>query len=189
MQVSSCLPIHLLSGKEGPSCRIWGAFLFPNGVFLMHISFVLCVFPFVNMVMDSIVPSRLWWHVFLSQVVKLYERCVIACANYTEYWIRYVLCMEATGNMDLANNALARATQVFVKVWSFWDLFFHFVLSVVSSSIECHGKLLVITTRSWFCFYVSCTNLNVEPCYLSNTLIKTSLHGCMLAVLFALSLT
>ncbi|KAJ6956639.1 pre-mRNA-processing factor 39-like isoform X3 [Populus alba x Populus x berolinensis] len=48
-------------------------------------------------------------------VVKLYERCVIACANYTEYWIRYVLCMEATGNMDLANNALARATQVFVK--------------------------------------------------------------------------
>ncbi|KAJ6401612.1 hypothetical protein OIU84_016919 [Salix udensis] len=38
-----------------------------------------------------------------------------ACANYTEYWIRYVLCMEAYGNMDLANNALARATQVFVK--------------------------------------------------------------------------
>ncbi|XP_061961590.1 pre-mRNA-processing factor 39-1-like isoform X2 [Populus nigra] len=48
-------------------------------------------------------------------VVKLYERCIIACANYTEYWIRYVLCMEAYGNMDLANNALARATQVFVK--------------------------------------------------------------------------
>ncbi|KAJ6339066.1 hypothetical protein OIU76_008516 [Salix suchowensis] len=64
------------------------------------------------------------WHNYLddieregdfNKVVKLYERCVIACANYTEYWIRYVLCMEATGNMDLANNALARATQVFVK--------------------------------------------------------------------------
>ncbi|KAF7804603.1 Pre-mRNA-processing factor 39 [Senna tora] len=51
----------------------------------------------------------------LSKVVKLYERCVIACANYPEYWIRYVLCMEASGSMDLANNVLARATQVFVK--------------------------------------------------------------------------
>lgn len=52
----------------------------------------------------------------MNQVVKLYERCLIACANYPEYWIRYVLSMEASGNLDLANNALARATQVFVKV-------------------------------------------------------------------------
>ncbi|TQE14014.1 hypothetical protein C1H46_000308 [Malus baccata] len=44
-------------------------------------------------------------------VVKLYERCLIACANYPEYWIRYALCMEASGSMDIANNALARATQ------------------------------------------------------------------------------
>lgn len=55
----------------------------------------------------------------MNQIVKLYERCVIACANYPEYWIRYVLCMEASENMDLANNVLARATQVFVKVISF----------------------------------------------------------------------
>nr|POE76442.1 pre-mrna-processing factor 39 [Quercus suber] len=48
-------------------------------------------------------------------VVKLYERCLIACANYPEYWIRYILCMEASGSLDLSNNALARATQVFVK--------------------------------------------------------------------------
>lgn len=54
--------------------------------------------------------------VMVEQVVKLYERCLIACANYSEYWIRYVLCMEASGSLDLANNALARATQVFVKV-------------------------------------------------------------------------
>lgn len=53
-----------------------------------------------------------------SQVVKLYERCLIACANYPEYWIRYVSCMETSGSMDLADNALARATQVFVKVKS-----------------------------------------------------------------------
>ncbi|KAG8640258.1 hypothetical protein MANES_13G040100v8 [Manihot esculenta] len=51
----------------------------------------------------------------LNKVVKLYERCLIACANYPEYWMRYVLCMENCGSMDLANNALARATQVFVK--------------------------------------------------------------------------
>ncbi|CAK9162169.1 unnamed protein product [Ilex paraguariensis] len=51
----------------------------------------------------------------MHQVVKLYERCLIACANYPEYWIRYILCMEATGSMDLADNALTRATQVFVK--------------------------------------------------------------------------
>ncbi|XP_004493823.1 pre-mRNA-processing factor 39-1 isoform X1 [Cicer arietinum] len=51
----------------------------------------------------------------LSKIVKLYERCVIACANYPEYWIRYVLCMEASESMDLANNVLARASQVFVK--------------------------------------------------------------------------
>ncbi|KAL6968143.1 hypothetical protein U1Q18_033946 [Sarracenia purpurea var. burkii] len=64
------------------------------------------------------------WHNYLdfiegeddfNKVVKLYERCLIACANYPEYWIRYVLFMEASGSMDLANNALARATQVFVK--------------------------------------------------------------------------
>jgi hypothetical protein len=55
---------------------------------------------------------------FVDQIVKLYERCVIACANYPEYWIRYVLCMEARESMDLANNVLARASQVFVKVIS-----------------------------------------------------------------------
>ncbi|KAJ9543270.1 hypothetical protein OSB04_022977 [Centaurea solstitialis] len=64
------------------------------------------------------------WHNYLdfieggddfNKVVKLYERCLIACANYPEYWIRYILSMEASGSMDLAENALARATQVFVK--------------------------------------------------------------------------
>ncbi|KAG1361886.1 pre-mRNA-processing factor 39 [Cocos nucifera] len=64
------------------------------------------------------------WHTYLdfiergddfNKVVKLYERCLIACANYPEFWIRYVLCMEASGSMELANNALARATRVFVK--------------------------------------------------------------------------
>ncbi|GMH30903.1 hypothetical protein Nepgr_032746 [Nepenthes gracilis] len=64
------------------------------------------------------------WHNYLDfieregnfdKVVKLYERCLVACANYPEYWIRYILCMEASASMDLADNALARATKVFVK--------------------------------------------------------------------------
>ncbi|XP_010457436.1 PREDICTED: pre-mRNA-processing factor 39 isoform X1 [Camelina sativa] len=64
------------------------------------------------------------WHNYLNfiekdgdfnKVVKLYERCVVACANYPEYWIRYVLNMKENGSTDLADNALARATQVFVK--------------------------------------------------------------------------
>ncbi|XP_073063574.1 pre-mRNA-processing factor 39-1-like isoform X6 [Primulina eburnea] len=64
------------------------------------------------------------WHNYLdfveggddfNKIVKLYERCLIACANYPGYWIRYVLCMEAIGSMELSDNALARATQVFVK--------------------------------------------------------------------------
>ncbi|KAF9669774.1 hypothetical protein SADUNF_Sadunf14G0142500 [Salix dunnii] len=111
--VSSCLPNHLLSGKEGPFFRVCGAFLLPNGVFLMHISFIRFVFPFVNMVMDSI------------------------------YWIRYVLCMVMStyGNMDLANNALARATQVFVRYGVFEACFtaLYYLLILV---IACHGKLL-----------------------------------------------
>ncbi|CAF2262178.1 unnamed protein product [Brassica napus] len=64
------------------------------------------------------------WHNYLdfiesdgdfNKVVKLYERCLVACANYPEYWIRYVLSMGSSGSMDLADNALTRATQVFVK--------------------------------------------------------------------------
>ncbi|GER29661.1 pre-mRNA-processing factor [Striga asiatica] len=59
-------------------------------------------------------PSSEYPCAFLS-VVKLYERCLIACARYPEYWIRYILCMEDRGSTELAENALARATQVFVK--------------------------------------------------------------------------
>lgn len=64
------------------------------------------------------------WHRYLDfiekvndfdRTVKLYERCLIACANYPEYWIRYVQCMETAGSMEVANDALARATQIFVK--------------------------------------------------------------------------
>ncbi|XP_010522533.1 PREDICTED: LOW QUALITY PROTEIN: pre-mRNA-processing factor 39-like [Tarenaya hassleriana] len=64
------------------------------------------------------------WHNYLdfienegdfNKVVKLYERCLIACANYPEFWMWYASCAEENGRMDLAENALARATQIFVK--------------------------------------------------------------------------
>eukprot|EP01018_Ginkgo_biloba_P033669 Gb_33527 [translate_table: standard] len=64
------------------------------------------------------------WHRYLDfiekegdfdLVVKVYERCLIACANYPEYWIRYAQCAETHGNMELASDAVARATHVFVK--------------------------------------------------------------------------
>lgn len=80
----------------------------------MHISFCFISSLATVMAIGCVVISLLFF--LMNQVVKLYERCLIACANYPEYWIRYVLSMEASGSLDLANNALDRATQVFVKV-------------------------------------------------------------------------
>nr|DAD37614.1 TPA_asm: hypothetical protein HUJ06_008255 [Nelumbo nucifera] len=64
------------------------------------------------------------WHHYLDFVemqgdfdwtVKLYERCLIPCANYPEFWMRYVELMETKGGREMANFALVRATQVFLK--------------------------------------------------------------------------
>ncbi|KAJ7968852.1 putative Pre-mRNA-processing factor 39 [Quillaja saponaria] len=64
------------------------------------------------------------WHDYLNFIeiqgdfdwaVKLYERCLIPCANYPEYWMRYVDFMEAKGGRELANYALDRATEIFLK--------------------------------------------------------------------------
>ena len=41
---------------------------------------------------------------------------MIACANYSEFWIRYVEFVEAKGGRELANHALTRAVTVFLKV-------------------------------------------------------------------------
>lgn len=117
MQVSCYFLTIYLSGKEGPSFRVWGASLFHQ----RSTSYAFLLGPFftyISALAHAILHCTfLTYDIHMTQVVKLYERCLIACANYPEYWIRYVLCMEASGSMDLANNALARATQVFVKVW------------------------------------------------------------------------
>ncbi|XP_076960367.1 pre-mRNA-processing factor 39-2-like [Bidens hawaiensis] len=64
------------------------------------------------------------WHNYLDFIekqedfvwaVKVYERCLIPCANYPEFWMRYVEFMESNGGRELANFALERATQVFLK--------------------------------------------------------------------------
>lgn len=57
------------------------------------------------------------------QTVKLYERCLIACANYADYWIRFVQRMDTEGKVELALNGLQRATGIFVKVWDFVSAF------------------------------------------------------------------
>ncbi|KAK9056019.1 hypothetical protein SSX86_027106 [Deinandra increscens subsp. villosa] len=64
------------------------------------------------------------WHNYLDFIekqedfdwaVKTYERCLIPCANYAEFWMRYVEFMESKGGRELANFALERTTQVFLK--------------------------------------------------------------------------
>ncbi|KAG5622213.1 hypothetical protein H5410_007431 [Solanum commersonii] len=64
------------------------------------------------------------WHDYLDFIekqddfdwaLKLYERCLISCANYPEFWIRYVDFMETKGGRELAMFALERATKVFSK--------------------------------------------------------------------------
>ncbi|XP_057950326.1 pre-mRNA-processing factor 39-2 [Malania oleifera] len=64
------------------------------------------------------------WHHYLDFIemqgdfdwtVKLYERCLIPCANYPEFWMRYAEFMESKGGREIANFALERATQVFLR--------------------------------------------------------------------------
>ncbi|ONI10882.1 hypothetical protein PRUPE_4G074100 [Prunus persica] len=72
------------------------------------------------------------WHHYLDFVeiqgdfdwaVKFYERCLIPCANYPEFWMRYVEFMEINGGREIANYALDRATQIFMKRLSVIHLF------------------------------------------------------------------
>ncbi|KAF4385970.1 hypothetical protein G4B88_031105 [Cannabis sativa] len=64
------------------------------------------------------------WHRYLDFVgmqgdfdwaVKLYEKCLIPCANYPEFWMRYAEFMERKGGREIATYALNRATQIFLK--------------------------------------------------------------------------
>ncbi|KAK6932259.1 hypothetical protein RJ641_001883 [Dillenia turbinata] len=71
------------------------------------------------------VPQLENWHKYLDFVemqgdfdwaVKLYERCLIPCANYLEFWMRYVEFTESKGGREIAKFALNRATHIFKSV-------------------------------------------------------------------------
>ncbi|XP_020094599.1 pre-mRNA-processing factor 39-like [Ananas comosus] len=64
------------------------------------------------------------WHQYLDfsemqgdfdWTVKLYERCLIPCASYPEFWIRYVEFVDARGGREIANYTLGRALSFFLK--------------------------------------------------------------------------
>ncbi|XP_050231299.1 pre-mRNA-processing factor 39-2 isoform X2 [Mercurialis annua] len=72
------------------------------------------------------------WHHYLDfaelngdfdWAVQLYERCLIPCANYPEFWMRYVDFMDSKGGREIANYSLDRATQIFLKRVSVIHLF------------------------------------------------------------------
>ncbi|KAF2282812.1 hypothetical protein GH714_043103 [Hevea brasiliensis] len=72
------------------------------------------------------------WHHYLDfaelhgdfdWAVKLYERCLIPCANYPEFWIRYTEFVESKGGREIAHYAVDRATQIFLKRVSVIHLF------------------------------------------------------------------
>jgi len=50
-----------------------------------------------------------------DRVVKLYERCLIACALYIEFWQRYAFYLESKNRFSDARKALNRAATIFLK--------------------------------------------------------------------------
>lgn len=64
------------------------------------------------------------WHNYLDfeeqsgdadRCEALYERCLIACANYEEFWLRYATWLERERGFDAANAVFTRAVSVFLK--------------------------------------------------------------------------
>mmetsp|Transcript_23885 Transcript_23885/g.33406 ORF Transcript_23885/g.33406 Transcript_23885/m.33406 type:complete len:634 (+) Transcript_23885:163-2064(+) len=55
---------------------------------------------------------------FRPSTVKIYERCLIACASYPEFWIRFATFVEGQGletSVADARNIYDRATSIFTK--------------------------------------------------------------------------
>ncbi|KAJ3119427.1 hypothetical protein HK100_000326 [Physocladia obscura] len=50
----------------------------------------------------------------ISSLYVLYERCMVACALYEEFWLRYARCLIARGDYDGAKNAYYRAATQFL---------------------------------------------------------------------------
>jgi pre-mRNA-processing factor 39 len=50
----------------------------------------------------------------IVRIYALYERCLVPCALYEEFWQRYTMYLQSQGDYERAFNAYARATSVFV---------------------------------------------------------------------------
>lgn len=50
-----------------------------------------------------------------SIIIRLYERCLVPCAQYFEFWQRYTYYLEKTNQIDQARNAYQRVTSIFLK--------------------------------------------------------------------------
>lgn len=64
------------------------------------------------------------WHRYLdyeeaagddARCEVLYERCLIACANYEEFWLRYANWTAKTKGVEAANQVFTRAVTIFLK--------------------------------------------------------------------------
>ncbi|KAH0869255.1 hypothetical protein HID58_076277 [Brassica napus] len=75
------------------------------------------------------------WHKLLS-----FMRCLIPCANYTEFWFRYVDFVESNGGRELANFALARASQTLSRM----NLLSIYLMHGSRNTLEMHLPLLLL---------------------------------------------
>ncbi|EGC40169.1 hypothetical protein DICPUDRAFT_25624, partial [Dictyostelium purpureum] len=57
-----------------------------------------------------------------EEIIKLYERCLIPCCYYSEFWLKYVEYLEKLNNQEetkinneLIENIFERATKIFLK--------------------------------------------------------------------------
>lgn len=52
----------------------------------------------------------------LYSVYTMYERCLVPCANYEEFWQRYKDFLVEKGDLENARNVFMRATMVHIPV-------------------------------------------------------------------------
>ncbi|KAL0321336.1 UNVERIFIED_CONTAM: Pre-processing factor 39 [Sesamum radiatum] len=97
------------------------------------------------------------WHLYLDFIEKqdnldwtmnVYERCLIPCANYPEFWMRYVEFLGSKGGCELANSALDRATQIFLKNVREIHLFSARFKEHIGDINGAHAALLLCDTKA-----------------------------------------
>lgn len=112
------------------------------------------------------------WHQYLDFVekngdfdwaVKLYERCLIPCANYSEFWIRYSEYVDAKGGREIANHALGRASSCFAKEVPAFCMYYALFKEQIGDALV--ARSVFTKTRSYFTsgFYANINRLaNME---------------------------